>query len=471
MDCWAILGLTPTGDERAVLRAYAKKLRETRPEDDPEGFQRLLAAREQALAWRERVPPPPPSPPKAFEDDEGEAFEEPTETAGRGRRPFRVVMGAEMSAPPKDEPHSGGFHTPDWRTHRPNPVLPPPEPRTPPVDDWSWRAPRVDFEPAPPGAALDAVAALRARWLALNLEGDVVFWSLAAWEEILRRAGALVILERETVRRELVALFAARLPPLAQSKGHPRPEILAVLGRLEEEFDLTRPPAGSKRPNALNLSGLADWLNAVATTREVARRRALGSAAYRSESGIPLIPQEDRGVVLGTRELIEDYDFLWRRHRRRCCPVGRIAWRATIVPSVVSANLDAPRLAGLVLALDFATFVLAGVVLRALDLDRPFWDHPWRHGAEGALPIAVFLAARLAAILLWPRFAIQSAVRRVRRADLAGLALPAARKPVLSRRFGDRWWVRPLIIFGGLMDLLALGVVFAVFGAILGPPR
>ena len=44
---------------------------------------------------------------------------------------------------------------------------------------------------------------------------------------------ALAILERENVRRELVALFAARLPPLADFNGRPRPEILAVLGRLE----------------------------------------------------------------------------------------------------------------------------------------------------------------------------------------------------------------------------------------------
>jgi hypothetical protein len=82
------------------------------------------------------------------------------------------------------------------------------------------------------------------------------------------------------------------------------------------------------------------------------------------------------------------------------------------------------------------------------------------------LPIAVCLAA----IFLWPRFAIQSAVRRVRRADLAGLALPAARKPVLSRRFGDRWWVRQLVIVGGLMDLMALAAVIGTFGAIMGPP-
>jgi hypothetical protein len=468
VNCWAILGLEPTSDERAVLRAYAKKLRETRPEDDPEGFQRLLAAREQALAWRERIPPPP-KPPATLDDDEEEGRFEPAEQGGRA---FRIVIGAEMSAPPKDEPRIGGSGGPDWRAHRPTPVLAPPEPRTPPLDDdKGWRSPRVEFEPAPPGAsAPDEVAALRARWLALSREGDDVFWRLEAWEEILRRAGALAILERETVRRELVALFAGRLQPLADSKGHPRSEILAVLGRLEEEFDLTRPPAGAKRLSAPNLVVLADWLNAVAATREVARRRALGAAAYRSESGIPLIPQEDRAVVLGTKELIEDYDHLWRLHRRRWRPVGRIAWRATLVPSAVCANLDAPRLAGLVLALDWATFILAGVALRALETDGPFWNHPWWFGGEAALPIAAFLAARLAAIFLWPRFSIQAAVRRVRRADLAGLALPAARKAILSRRFGDRWWMRPQPIVGGFADLMALAAVIAVIGGVFGPP-
>jgi hypothetical protein len=470
VDCWTVLGLEPTADERAVLRAYARKLRETRPEDDPEGFQRLLAAREQALAWRERIPPPPPPPPLGGE--EGDPFEPPARAADQGRRPFRVVMGAEMSAPPKDGEHTGGSSEPNWRAHRPTPVLPPPEPRAPPVDDdWGWRSPRVEFEPAPPGAsAPDEVAALRARWLALSREDDEVFWRLEAWEEILRRTGALAILERETVRRELAALFAGRLPPLADSKGYPRPEILAVLARLAEEFDLTRPTAGSKRLPAPNLAVLADWLNAVAATREVARRRALGKAAYRSESGIPLIPQEDRAVVLGTKELIDDYDHLWRLHRRRWRPIGRIAWRAALVASSVCANLDAPRLAVVVLALDLATFVLAGAALRALESDGPFSNHPWRLGVEAGLPVAAFLAARLAAILLWPRFSIQAAVRRVRRADLAGLALPAARKAILSRRFGDRWWTRPLAIFGGLMDLLALAAVIAVIGGVFGTP-
>ena len=50
---WALreLGLRPDADERAIKRAYAAKLKTTRPEDDPEGFQRLHAAYQAALDW------------------------------------------------------------------------------------------------------------------------------------------------------------------------------------------------------------------------------------------------------------------------------------------------------------------------------------------------------------------------------------------------------------------------------------
>lgn len=49
MDPWTELEITPTSDERAIKRAYVKKLKITNPEDNPEGFARLRDAYEQAV--------------------------------------------------------------------------------------------------------------------------------------------------------------------------------------------------------------------------------------------------------------------------------------------------------------------------------------------------------------------------------------------------------------------------------------
>jgi hypothetical protein len=47
----AALDLEEDADERAVKRAYAKRLRTTRPDDDPVGFQQLHEAYQAALGW------------------------------------------------------------------------------------------------------------------------------------------------------------------------------------------------------------------------------------------------------------------------------------------------------------------------------------------------------------------------------------------------------------------------------------
>ena len=58
MNCWNILGLAPDADSRTIKRHYAALLKKTRPDDDPQGFQRLREAYEAALAWRENEQEP-----------------------------------------------------------------------------------------------------------------------------------------------------------------------------------------------------------------------------------------------------------------------------------------------------------------------------------------------------------------------------------------------------------------------------
>lgn len=57
MSCWQTLGIAPTSDEAAIKQAYAARIREHRPDRDPEGFRAVRAAYEEALRLRVHIRP------------------------------------------------------------------------------------------------------------------------------------------------------------------------------------------------------------------------------------------------------------------------------------------------------------------------------------------------------------------------------------------------------------------------------
>ena len=71
MNPWTLLGLEDDADERTIKRRYAKLLKVTRPDDDPEAFQHLREAYERALDWARN---------RFDEDDDGDT---PTATVER----------------------------------------------------------------------------------------------------------------------------------------------------------------------------------------------------------------------------------------------------------------------------------------------------------------------------------------------------------------------------------------------------
>ncbi|GAB3383803.1 J domain-containing protein [Lysobacter fragariae] len=104
MNPFACLGVPGDADETTIKRAYARLLKQHRPDEDPQGFQRLHEAYTQCLAWaRHRA---------SFEDDfdeyeDGEAEAE----AGTGARPMssgHLPAPDDNAAGPKQFPGDAG---------------------------------------------------------------------------------------------------------------------------------------------------------------------------------------------------------------------------------------------------------------------------------------------------------------------------------------------------------------------------
>ena len=104
MPPWDSLQIEPTADARAIKRAYAKQLKQTRPDETPQGFQQLHQAYKQALAWAEQQSSQdaPASPPEGWHSEPlSPAPQEPVET--RPEPEPELVPGPAHTPPPSHD--------------------------------------------------------------------------------------------------------------------------------------------------------------------------------------------------------------------------------------------------------------------------------------------------------------------------------------------------------------------------------
>lgn len=106
MNVWTLLDIRATSDEREIKRAYARRLKATRPEDDPAAFQALSDAYQMALRMAQHA--------RAQEADEQEADEQEQATQSNEAPPQSAWEGPEAQSP-------GGEALEAWE--RPLPAL------------------------------------------------------------------------------------------------------------------------------------------------------------------------------------------------------------------------------------------------------------------------------------------------------------------------------------------------------------
>ncbi len=402
---WTLLLIAPTQDEDEIRRAYARRLRDFRPDEDPQGFQRLVGARDAALAWaRARAVQPIALHAFGGQNELLEAVLLPTNHNDTFERP--IAEPTDVTAVPSD---------------------------LPPSDEDPLSVSNNSFsEEAPPEQPIGMATELQMgkpdldklvfdRLSEIIAQGEKRPWSVdpsaqetQRWEELFNLASANLSLQRhEELLEALGRHVASMLPrstlqsPDTVSEFVQGNSFAAVVEMVEQQCRFAERPA-----TLVYLCGQNDamvyfsWLAHAQAARGILQRREAGPTAYFDErTDLPIFPIEDREIALQTVELAK---FFNRAVERKRWPF-HFEWKTLMLPATQLAS------AGLIWQ--------SGVFFGLLVLSTAGGLSPTSNIAQwiGLICVLVLLAARIVLPVYMQRLAVGAAVQRVIDTDRRGL--------------------------------------------------
>jgi hypothetical protein len=394
---WEVLGIEPTREESEILRAYARKLRQCRPDEDPKGFQALVAARDWALRWRSLPQRPPPNS-NVANDASGTAEPPPVEKANLQRVEKKDVEQIQTDA----------------RANAPDPLTVAQQQALTSISIRLRDLLHIDESKDPTGSK------------------RAIFADAKPWRELLLALDHLTIPQRRLIRDQIVRSALGMLPEpeliqnvrrdYARGKGP-----IAIVGLLENEFKLSQQQA-----LLMALCGpqarvrYQHWMNRWDDFQTIAARNAKGLSAYRDSNAIPVIPQADLGLRIWPRP--SSLDSTIKESLQQAQKFGR--WplefdtRAFFFPRIDLLQCGMPWLATL------SAIAEIGCLSWLISIGGVYQlASPWE--SLGAW-LAVVLAFHFATAVFLKRLAIISAISRIREADLRGYIGDERREAIIA---------------------------------------